>query len=71
MPPKSIEVLPGYHPVSPREAGELVPRLRSEWLNMHLGGFHWRHNDLTDDNLVAAHRCPECRSFRDSAWPRT
>jgi hypothetical protein len=70
MHPKAVEVLPGYPPVSPRVAFALIPRLRSEWLNMHLGGFHWGHNDLIDDNLIAEHRCPECRSFRDRTWPR-
>lgn len=43
-----------------------LPRLRSEWLNLHLGGFHWIHNDLTDWNLKAVHDCPTCRGFRQA-----
>jgi hypothetical protein len=46
------------------------PRLRSVWLNWHLGGFHWAHNDLTNVNLKAIHSCPVCREFREHHWPR-
>ena len=42
-----------------------APLYRSEWLNLHLGGFHWAHNDLADWNLKAVHSCPVCRAFRD------
>ncbi len=48
----------------------VMPPLRREWLNFHLGGFHWVHNDLTDTNLKAIHSCPACRMFRDRHWPR-
>jgi hypothetical protein len=53
-----------------RRAKEVLPRLRSEWLNLHLGGYHWIHNDLTDWNLKAIHSCPVCREFRKRHWPR-
>jgi hypothetical protein len=45
--------------------------MRCEWLNYHLGGIHWVHNDLTDVNLLAFHAsCLTCRAFRSKHWPR-
>ena len=41
-------------------------RLHSVWLNMHVGGLHWIHNDLTEVNLGAVHSCPVCRAFRST-----
>ncbi len=38
--------------------------MRSVWLNMHLGGFHWIHNDLSDANLQATHSCAVCNALR-------
>jgi hypothetical protein len=48
----------------------VLERLRREWLNLHVGGFHWIHNFLTDVNLLARHSCQECADFRDQHWPR-
>src|SRR5271165_3433055 len=48
----------------------VMPLLRREWLNLHLGGLHWVHNDLTGTNLKAIHSCLACRMFRDLHWPR-
>src|SRR5262249_11487592 len=48
------------------KAERQTPALRSVWLNLRLGGFHWAHNHLTDVNLKARHSCRLCRAFRGS-----
>jgi hypothetical protein len=58
----------GRKAVESRQTAASLPRLRREWLNWHLGGFHWIHNDLVDVNLKAIHSCLTCREFRARHW---